>query len=92
MSVNNNWIEVRDEEDVDTLVNINQIAYVYYIQNEYDEYALCINMTCGTTITLRSASLLEAQMLYAKFKKVLLKDTCDEVKEIQELLDLRKDS
>ena len=91
MNVNNNWIEIRDEEDRDILININAISSLYYIVDEFDGYCLCLNINDSSTIYVRFKSLLEVQMIYAKFKKILFKNNSDDIKEIQEFLDLRKE-
>ena len=79
----NVWIEVKELSNTgrldEYLVNLNNVTYVC-IDSEYGETYLFIKTTDGTEFQKPCNSEIEAQMLYAKLKKMLC--TNEELNEI----------
>jgi len=81
-----NWIEVKEKNDEfghtdlnEYLLNLDNVAYIT-IDCDYDFHYLFFKTNDGTEFERACNSELEAQMLYAKLKKLLCKN--EELNEI----------
>jgi len=81
-----NWIEVKERNDrfdntelSEYLLNLDNVSFIT-IDCDYDFHYLLFRASDGTEFEKHCSSELEAQMLYAKLKKMLCKN--EELNEI----------